>query len=98
MHGPGPVIFLLDDFISTGSAPGLDSMTPLVLKNIAKYIVKHLTKIYNYSFTIGHHPYIWKNSQITPVFKNKGSTHAVKTFRPILFTSVVCKILEKEIV
>lgn len=49
---------------SIGSTPsiecylpsGPDSISPLVLKYIAKSIVKPLTKIYNYSLTIGQLP------------------------------------------
>lgn len=105
LHAPGPPNFLLDDFIITEQEvldhlqvlnvtkpSGPDSMSPLVLRNIAKSIVKPLTKMYNYSLTIGQLPDIWKNSQITPIFKNKGSAHDVNNYRPISITSVVCKI------
>ena len=50
------------------------------------------------SFRSGSLPKISKISQITPVFKIKGNAEDVNNYRPISVTSVVFKLLEKNIV
>lgn len=47
--------------------------------------------------TIGQLPDIWKNFQITPIFKNKGSAHVVNSYSPKSNISDVCKSFEKNL-
>ena len=57
-----------------------------------------MTKLFNTSLSSGTLPKIWKIAHVTPVYKNKGNAEDVNNYRPISVTSVVCKLLEKNIV
>jgi hypothetical protein len=69
-----------------------------ILRHVSQSIIKPLTLLFNQSLQCGRNPYIWKRSHVTPVYKNKGCTSEVSTFRPISLTCVLCKIMEKIII
>ncbi|XP_061185471.1 uncharacterized protein LOC133193522 [Saccostrea echinata] len=106
LHGPGPPPQnndILSEILITENEvydqlsitdntkpPGPDGISPRVLKEIATTIKNPLTKFFNLSLRGKKLPDIWKLSQITPVFKNKGSAQEVPNYRPISLTSVLC--------
>ena len=62
---------------------------------IAIYVKEPLTIIFNKSVADGKYPSAWKHARITPVFKNKGSTSDVTSYRPISLLPAMSKIFEK---
>ncbi len=77
---------------------GPDGIAPIILKNISVSLVHPLTLLFNKSLQCGQLPYLWKQSHVTPIYKNKGSMSDVTNFRPISLTCVLCKMMEKILV
>lgn len=75
--------------------PGPDDISPHILRNIIPSIIKPLTKLFNSSLSNKQLPYVWKISNITPVYKNKDNPKEPGNYRPIALTSILCKIMEK---
>ncbi len=69
-------------------------MTRLVFE-AREQIARPLYIIFRKSIDSGVLPKEWKEANITPVYKNKGSKHQATNYRPVSLTSVVCKLLEK---
>ena len=74
-------------------SPGVDGITPKLLKEIVEQISTPLAKLFNLSLEEGIVPSEWKEANITPLFK-KGSRNKPENYRPVSLTSVVCKLLE----
>ena len=74
-------------------SPGVDGITPKLLKEIVEQIITPLAKLFNLSQQEGIIPSEWKEANITPLFK-KGSRNKPDNYRPVSLTSVVCKLLE----
>ena len=68
-------------------SPGVDGISPKLLKEIVEQISTPLAKAFNLSLME------WKEANITPLFK-KGSRNKPENYRPVSLTSVVCKLLE----
>ena len=54
-----------------------------------------LSKIFQASLKTGKFPKIWKEANVTPIFKGKGKRCDSSNYRPISLTAVPCKIMEK---
>ena len=74
-------------------SPGVDSIYPVLLKNVANEISRPLVKIFRLSLDTGIIPQDWKIANVTPILKG-GSKYLVENYRPVSLTSVACKILE----
>jgi len=72
---------------------GPDGLPPIVFKNLANYISSPLAKIYNLLMLKETIPNLWKQANVTPIFK-KGSSASPKNYRPISLTCVGSKIFE----
>ena len=72
---------------------GVDEIPQKLLKDIVEQISTALAKLFNLSLQEGIVPSEWKESNITPLFK-KGSRNKPENYRPVILTSVVCKLLE----
>ena len=57
-------------------------------------ILEPLCYIFNFSLSTGKLPYEWKEAIIVPIYK-KGDRRLASNYRPVLLTSVVCKLLER---
>ena len=79
--------------LKDNKSPGIDGITPKLLKEIAEEISVPLAIMFNLSLHEGTVPHEWKHANIVPIFK-KGSRCKAENYRPVSLTSVVCKLLE----
>ena len=79
--------------VNVSKSCGPDNITGILLKTFADCIASSLTDIFNYSLTTGCLPDIWKEANISAVYK-KGSRHSPDNYRPISLTCIMCKLLE----
>jgi len=86
------VIEKIDALKKTNSC-GPDGITSHVLKCFKHELSGTLAKMYNKSLASGEVPTDWNNGNVTPLFK-KGSKGKPENHRPIMLTSIPCKMLE----
>ena len=77
------------------SAPGPDSIPPVLLHKCAESLVDPLKRIMNKSLKSGEIPGVWKQALITPIYKRKGNKWDSIQYRPISLTSQIVKLLER---
>ena len=77
------------------SAPGPDDVTNRILIELCTEIAKPLATLFTKSFDEGKIPDDWRLSNVTPVYKQKGSKSEPGNYRPVSLTSNVCKLMEK---
>ena len=75
-------------------SPGLDGISPKLLKISASVIAKPIAHIFNLSLKTGSIPKSLKAARITPLFKT-GDPKTISNYRPISILPVLGKILEK---
>ena len=80
--------------IDCSKSSGPDEVTPTLLKQAGYAIVPSLTKLFNCSLLEGKFPQLWKNANVTPLFK-KGNKNDINNYRPVSLLSCVSKIFEK---
>ena len=80
--------------INPNKSMGPDNMHPTILKNLSKQLAYPITIIFNESLKSSKVPNIWKQANVSPIFK-KGNKNLVENYRPISLTSQLCRILEK---
>ena len=83
--------------IKISTSPGLDLLSPLLLRSCSRSLSLPLSLIMQKSFNEGCLPDVWKTASVTPIFK-KGDKLDVNNYRPISLTPIVTKIMERIIV
>ncbi|MEW8547929.1 MAG: reverse transcriptase family protein, partial [Candidatus Thiodiazotropha sp.] len=80
--------------LKPSKSQGPDNLHPKFLKETQSVIKKPLEIIFQKSIQEGKLPEVWKEANVTPIFK-KGNKNNAENYRPISLTSVPGKILEK---
>lgn len=80
--------------LKTGKATGPDNINNRILKEVAYPLSFPLCELYNLSLTKGTVPSVWKQANVTPVFK-KDDPADVSNYRPISLLSTLGKAFEK---
>ena len=81
--------------LKTNKSTGSDGIPNKILKMIAIFLKEPLAKLFNKSISKGKYPSSWKHAHIIPVFKCKGSSSDVKSYRPISLLPSMSKVFEK---
>ena len=68
-------------------SPGVDGISPKILKETVEQISTPLAHVFNMSLKEGIVPFEWKEANIIPLFK-KGSRNKSVNYRPVSLTSV----------
>ena len=82
--------------LDPNKASGADGISPKNLKYTASSIYPSLTRLFNISLEHKIYPSVWKNANVTPLYK-KGNTSQLNNYRPISFFSAVSKVMGKAI-
>ena len=80
--------------LKIGKAAGPDSVNNRLLQKLAYPLSFPLCDLYNFSFSSGTVPDLWKKANVTPVFK-KNDPSDPSNYRPISLLSAVGKVMEK---
>jgi hypothetical protein len=83
-------ILKLLQILDVNKSCGPDGLHPNMLKELSATISKPITIIFNSSMCQGSVPQLWKEGNITALFK-KGDKAEPGNNRPVSLTSVVCK-------
>eukprot|EP00923_Selenidium_pygospionis_P046524 GHVN01080361.1.p1 GENE.GHVN01080361.1~~GHVN01080361.1.p1 ORF type:complete len:507 (-),score=31.64 GHVN01080361.1:70-1422(-) len=79
------------------TSSGPDGIPPLMVKRIADALAEPLCLFYNASILHTYVPPDWKRSDVTPVFKDKGSPSHPSSYRLISLCSVFSKMIERHV-
>ena len=81
--------------LDANKSTGPDNIPVKLLKLTAVLIASPLSKLYNKSLELGIYPSKFKEANIKPIFKNKGSPSELTNYRPISLLSSLSKVFEK---
>ena len=70
-------------------SPGVDGITPKILKETVEQISVPLAHVFNMSLQEGIVPLEWKEANIIPLLK-KSSRNKTVNYRPVSLTPVIC--------
>jgi hypothetical protein len=79
--------------LKPGKAPGPDGLRKHDLCMAVDEISEILALIFQYSLDTGFLPTIWKQANVTPIYKS-GGKQSPSNYRPVSLTCICCKILE----
>ncbi len=82
------------DKLNQNKSPGNDNHHPRVLIELKELLVKPLTYLFQRSLCEGYLPECWREANITPIYKNKGTRSHPTNYRPVSLTSIICKMME----
>ena len=81
------------DSLQENKAPGVDGLSPVLLKRTAAVSSHIFQRILSLSLSAGKVPRSWKVANVCPVFKS-GDRSDPSNYRPVALTSVASKMME----
>ena len=81
--------------LDQNKSTGPDNLPIKLLKLTALLIAKPLSQLFNKSLAVGAYPKKFKEANVKPIFKNKGSPSDPSCYRPISVLSALSKVFEK---
>jgi hypothetical protein len=81
--------------LKTRSAPGLDDITPTMLRHLSNKALTHLTTVFNHLLLQGHFPEPWKRCKVIPIPKPNKPITDPTSYRPISLLSTLGKLFER---
>ena len=75
-------------------SPGPDGVHARLLKELSEELAEPLAIIFTKQLEEGSLPKVWKDANVTPIYKKKGDKSNPGNYRPISLTSIVCKVME----
>ena len=81
--------------LKTGKASGPGSINNCILKELSQQLSHPLCDLFNFSIVTGKVPDIWKQANITPIFKKNDASDPT-SYRPISLLSSIGKVLAKK--
>ena len=79
--------------INASKSSGPDDIKACVLKELADELSEPLSELFQKSMSEGTLPKVWKEANVTPLFK-KGKKSKANNYRPVSLTCILCKIME----
>ena len=80
--------------LKLSSLCGPDGLSSKFLNDHVDILAHPLSIIYNLSMDSGVVPQDWREANVTPIFKNKGSKSRAENYCPISLTCIPCKVME----
>ena len=81
--------------LNVNKSPGPDGIHPKILRELCNELSYPLKVLFDKTMNEGKLPKGWKEAEVRPIFKNKGSKSSPGNYRPVSLTAVICKIFEK---
>lgn len=91
---PQEVLKMLNS-LDVNKSCGPDDLPPKILKLVALLIYEPLTILYNKCLREGIYPAIWKQANVHPIYKRKGSPSDPTNYRPISILPCLSKVFGK---
>ena len=79
--------------LKTDKSPGIDSIHPRPLKELAEVLAKPIHMIFQKSLETGQLPRNWLDAVVSPIFK-KGARFTAENYRPVSLLCIISKLLE----
>lgn len=83
--------------LNVNKSMGPDACHPRILHEACEQLSDPLCKIFNKSFETGDVPTLWKEANISALYKNKGEKSDPSNYRPVSLTCVPSKLCEKSV-
>lgn len=82
-------------YLNTRKAPGIDKLTPTMIKELPRKGIVYITLIFNAIIRLNYWPKLLKTAEIILIPKQGKNPNEVSSYRPISLLPVVSKILER---
>ena len=92
---PSDVVSAIQTKLKNKKAPGYDSITPNMLKNLPYSAIIFITRLFNAIIDFGYFPSDWKKSLIIMILKPGKDPTLASSYRPISLLPCLSKLFEK---